>query len=385
MYIQKVNLTFRTREEIPSQNLKQCKQELLNQATNKDTDFGKTILKILAGGQLKILLDMIDDIQDRINTGSKYISSDRADEIYTCLRSLINELGNSYNISMFVVDIEILCAHQNFIPFTNRNYKHRYFGINYTESITQLKSIILTLNNRLQNAIVHNPVNANNGIEYPDTKMYTEKKAVMTISEKYKKYKIRNLELIQTKTYIFQLMEFVCSYFKIVPTADVVNNYNNPAQNKQTSEYRTDLSHSITNEKFGNCGEQAYLLFYLIREHPEIPQNFKNQTKVVQLQFPEDHTFVIIGKTSDDNAIVIDPWIKFINLIPREGHRKDISLAETRTRGFLGKRSQYVKFLNDHPDGEYIKKNRNHNIIHSPLQIDKSIYQEVLNDYYGHK
>lgn len=123
---------------------------------------------------------------------------------------------------------------------------------------------------------------------------------------------------------------------------------------------------------YGNCDEMARTLYVLIQDDPHIPENVKDNMCLGQLEYPDDHIFVVIG------GYIADPWLAFINLHPTQGYRPVMSYAK-RKAGFLGKQDSYLRFLQYHEDGRYIVKGADHNIIRYdfPEEIQKVVRSEL--------
>ncbi len=64
--------------------------------------------------------------------------------------------------------------------------------------------------------------------------------------------------------------------------------------------------------------------------------------------------------------LIVDPWIKHINLKATPGYRNNEVKANERDRGFMGWLGDYIKFINAHEDGCYIRFNKQHELETSP-------------------
>ncbi len=201
--------------------------------------------------------------------------------------------------------------------------------------------------------------------EQIDKKIISTFAATCTIGKYWKNYvrinytQQRRLVDMKAKKALEDLMIIIGEYFKKVPSADIANN-------KEPSCYpykmRQTLSRSLENDRFGNCDEQAQLLYHLIRNSPLLADDIKKCASVVRLTKPDDHAFVIIGDINSDDALVLDPWLKFVDFKPVNEYRKTPVINTDKRRGFLGSKAQYLKFLASHEDGRYVKKNYPHQI-----------------------
>lgn len=188
------------------------------------------------------------------------------------------------------------------------------------------------------------------------------------------------------KRILYSMMKEVVNYFKLVPSAEKVNRTRD-SDDPIARILRQNLEKSVREKRFGNCQEQAELLFHLIRNHPQIPDDVKKKLCLGKLAHPDDHAFVIIRKsdTIDDESIIIDPWLKFVDFDAAHGYRASQVIAKDKERGFFGSNSQYKKFLSVHEDGTYIEKNVQHHVVfdfvtntNGSLLLFNQIAREIL-------
>lgn len=103
--------------------------------------------------------------------------------------------------------------------------------------------------------------------EQIDKKIISTFAATCTIGKYWKNYvrinytQQRRLVDMKAKKALEDLMMIIGEYFKKVPSADIANN-KEPSCN--AGEMRQNLRKSLINDQFGNCGEQAQLLYHLI-------------------------------------------------------------------------------------------------------------------------
>lgn len=100
------------------------------------------------------------------------------------------------------------------------------------------------------------------------------------------------------------------------------------------------------------CHGLAMVLAIKLREDTSLPEELRNSVHVCEVG---GHVMCCVGDPESDNSIIIDPWIKYLNLDGHEHWRPGMvmSASHNRERGFMGSVAQYRKFLTDHPN-EYV-------------------------------
>lgn len=327
-------------------------------------------------------------IQNKINRGT--LSHNDVNEYKQKLDILLksNVQVTSEDIINYVKFCIILSKHD-----TTSRTKYNYFGItNKTGSIKLLASsrnsgdrglplllerdIMIAIDFMLTDVITtlkpaHLSVPVSPSQQSSHTS--TEYKAASVIQSWYRKkivtkdniYRInenRVLLDIKDKKQIYMHMETVGKFFQYVATAEIEN---------QSSLERIEFVRSFINEarnngnfikiRAGNCFEIAQLLFILINRDPLISEHVKNNLFLCQFQFPGDHTFLSIGNPENSNAIIVDGWLKFLDLKSNENYRpsKVLAIDKDRKVGFCGTKEQFLKCIkaNQIDTGRIIKIN----------------------------
>lgn len=80
-----------------------------------------------------------------------------------------------------------------------------------------------------------------------------------------------------------------------------------------------------------------------------LAKSIRDQVHVCQVG---GHVMCCIGDPAHKDSLVIDPWLKYLNLPSKSGYRSaEVSwLNQIRSRGFMGRVDQYQQFLADHPN-----------------------------------
>lgn len=124
--------------------LKNKKTGLLNDVkkNNSKSMFNLVIRDICGTSDSSVLINLIHDIQVSINDNGESPKNKR----FTLEAIPSDRFTDSYTQENFLNDLRLLCAHRNFMPFTNKNFKHNWFGKanypNYTNSANELISYI---------------------------------------------------------------------------------------------------------------------------------------------------------------------------------------------------------------------------------------------------
>jgi hypothetical protein len=104
-------------------------------------------------------------------------------------------------------------------------------------------------------------------------------------------------------------------------------------------------------EKNMICNELALYMAIALNSNSNIPLYLKNEIYVCTVH---GHTICCIFKPeseNNNNCIVIDPWIFYLNLKAHQDYRaQQVPHIKNRTRGFIGNLLQYRKFLKTHPN-----------------------------------
>ena len=125
-----------------------------------------------------------------------------------------------------------------------------------------------------------------------------------------------------------------------------------------------DLINAI-DKQIGSCKELAETLFLILKNDPIL---IKYKENIELLGFctgkdyeKDDHLMVGIDDFFGE-TLIVDPWIKHINLKATPGYRNNEVKANERDRGFMGSEDAYLKFINAHEDGKYIRFNNRHRL-----------------------
>lgn len=188
---------------------------------------------------------------------------------------------------------------------------------------------------------------------------------------------------IATKSRIHNHMKLLNQHITYVPTAEVVN------QNLQLDEIKAMISNkqfaqqeniedkfkNCISQSIANCMQLAIFLYILIENDPNL--KFLNEhLHIIRLKKPDDHVFLLIGSPNDENSLVVDPWVKYLNT--KDAHKRIV--------GFLGTKKQYLNFLKNNANGRYIRSNTLHeftvadNIIVQPSKR-KNIYEFMIKSW----
>jgi hypothetical protein len=99
----------------------------------------------------------------------------------------------------------------------------------------------------------------------------------------------------------------------------------------------------------GNCGELAIILFNQIFKDKNIPDSIKNDLHIATLDNC-DHVFLSIGKINSEESLIIDPWIKYIDMPIMNGFRNKELKANNCETGFIGTKQEFLHFMNSHKE-----------------------------------
>ncbi|MDQ5921906.1 MAG: hypothetical protein QG673_1965, partial [Pseudomonadota bacterium] len=177
---------------------------------------------------------------------------------------------------------------------------------------------------------------------------------------------------LKLKTRIIKHMELLNKQIKFSETADAIQKFsetelyynsiynpiynsiiNNPITNATTENLKQILAHGITTSNL-LCNDLAMALAILIRADNQLTIEIKQNTHVCKVG---GHVMCCIGKPNDPNSIIIDPWIRYLNLYPTTGYRDITVLHNAPNRiGFIGTVAQYKSFLQAHPN-KYVPRN----------------------------
>ncbi|HMT03086.1 MAG TPA: hypothetical protein PKD00_07235 [Burkholderiales bacterium] len=183
--------------------------------------------------------------------------------------------------------------------------------------------------------------------------------------------KKRKLVDIKTKEIIIDHMKQLNNLIKYSPSAEAVNkvlsinDINIMIEVNQFMKQKNDrvlyLKNCIEN-RIANCMQLSIFLYILIENDPNL--TFLNKDlHLIKLKEPDDHVFLLIGNPDNKDSLVIDPWIKYLNLDIRSGFRNYFVSADERSQGFIGTKAQYLHFINNHKDGTYLKFDIQHQFI----------------------
>lgn len=133
-------------------------------------------------------------------------------------------------------------------------------------------------------------------------------------------------------------------------------------------------------DRVGNCGDCAKLLYIFLKQNKNLSPELRAQVKVARLEYPDDHIFVIIGKLNSPDVMIVDPWIRYLNLPAKEGFRSKsvLATAKERERGFMGTKEEYKKFIKNHEDGNFLRKGGSHKIRIDTFSCDEDLQKEIV-------
>ncbi len=166
---------------------------------------------------------------------------------------------------------------------------------------------------------------------------------------------------IKTKDIITNYMKKINNLIKFSPSAEVVNrvlsmkDINSMIEKNQFAKQNNRVSYlnNCIENRIANCMQLSMFLYILIENDHNL-QFLNKDLHLIKLKQPDDHVFLLIGNPDDNNSLVIDPWIKYLNLDIRIGFRKYPVNADKRSQGFIGTKTQYLNFINKHQDGRYL-------------------------------
>ena len=97
------------------------------------------------------------------------------------------------------------------------------------------------------------------------------------------------------------------------------------------------------------CNGLAMTLAVKLRADTNLPQKVREDVRVCEVG---GHVMCSIGDPQNDDSIIVDPWIRYLNLDSQKNWRPEMVRwdAQIRERGFMGSVAQYKKFLTDHPN-----------------------------------
>lgn len=124
---------------------------------------------------------------------------------------------------------------------------------------------------------------------------------------------------------------------------------------ERQADFELEQALSAIDSGYGDCGEVVAILTALIKARFTESVYLKDGIFACNLGDPHDHTFVVMGDPQNPNALVLDPWLKYLDLNKAKGYRSRESQASTRKRGFIGSISEYIAFLSVHFDGFYVQ------------------------------
>ena len=75
-------------------------------------------------------------------------------------------------------------------------------------------------------------------------------------------------------------------------------------------------------------------------------QKTKEQTQCVKLQGENDHAFILIGDLKSNKSLILDAWIKPVDFQAVK-HYRPIFVNNINKLGFMGRKSEFIKFLID--------------------------------------
>ena len=136
---------------------------------------------------------------------------------------------------------------------------------------------------------------------------------------------------------------------------------------------------SMLKYHIGNCLEISVLLCLFIRTDDTLPAPLRSQTRVLTLQEPDDHAFVCIGDPKNPHSIILDGWLKYVDLFPTKGFRDKTIFACERELGFIGTKSAFLEFLKHHEDGVFVRKSGFHDLVFRA--IPDQLYASILENW----
>lgn len=134
--------------------------------------------------------------------------------------------------------------------------------------------------------------------------------------------------------------------------AKIIPKYNQAANGLQgltEDELKTKLDISFKHGGY-TCNDLAIHLAIKLREDTTLPDLLRQEIRICKVQA---HVMCCIGDPIDIyNSIIVDPWIRYINLPVNPMYRPTESLhtSPDRERGFMGTVIQYKSFLEKHPN-----------------------------------
>ena len=180
-------------------------------------------------------------------------------------------------------------------------------------------------------------------------------------------------------------MKHLHTYVKQSTTAEITNMQNYPEiRTTQFSEIHQEarkrlsqLRHHqvapvLVKYNVGNCQQLATALYVMLFNDDSLPPKFILDLEIVDLDSPDDHTFL----RSEKFDCIIDPWLGYIILPPKKFYRDNrVNVNQTvfgiaRNRGYLGSISDYMRLIKDHENQirNYLIAN-DHKIIRESLHI----------------
>jgi hypothetical protein len=97
------------------------------------------------------------------------------------------------------------------------------------------------------------------------------------------------------------------------------------------------------------CSQLAIVLAIKIREDKNLPKELRDNVYICSVR---GHVMCCIGDPKNNDSLIIDPWVKYLNLAVHENWRSKLVRWDNqiRERGFMGSVAEYKKFLTDHPN-----------------------------------
>jgi hypothetical protein len=322
------------------------------------------------------------DIERAIYSVIKNDSSIFKAKIPQSLKYLVEKFANSLDIEN--ANIDYLLNNAKDLKATNRFRLNQNYPIFERYNAAKKKTVLDSANPAVQNL------------------------AAIKIQERFKKFneKKKGTGEAELKFAIFNHMGNVSKFFTYVPTAIEVNEiiplmtHENGKRLLSANEISKDNqekingiglirtqkinetkfrqvapSHMGTSEldlinaidkQIGSCKELAETLFLILKNDPIL---IKYKENIELLGFctgkdyeKDDHLMVGIFDFFGENILIVDPWIKHINLKATPGYRNNEVKANERDRGFMGWQDAYLKFINAHEDGKYIRFNNRHRL-----------------------
>lgn len=124
----------------------------------------------------------------------------------------------------------------------------------------------------------------------------------------------------------------------------IAQNFNTNPSTEGRTESIAKLLRFYYHENAMVCDNLACYLAIILKNDPKLA-SIKDQINVCQCQ---RHVFVCIGDPESNDSLVVDPWIRYLVLAPKEGYRKKFSDYSTRKRGFIGDVKSFKEFLDNH-------------------------------------